>query len=145
NISYDAPIVFDTSGTEQQLSTSYSAALLNGYKSNYGSIDLRSNYKFTWSYDLLSSQATTYGYNNTNNRLGENPSADFPTCYVTALNIGQAKTCSNAGKTVTITRGANTGGWNPTRTCTATIDGWASGSCSYDSGNDRYTGSWTQA
>ena len=81
-ISYRAPIVFNTAGVEQQLSTSYSAALLNGYKSNYGDIDLRSNYRFTWSYDLLSTQATDYGYSNTSNRLGENPSSDFPTVLI---------------------------------------------------------------
>lgn len=145
SISYDAPIVFDTNGTEQQLSTSYSAALLNGYKSTLGNIDLRSDYKFTWSYDLRSAQATTYGYSNTSNNLGENPSADFPTCYVTTLNVGESKTCTNAGRTIKITRGADTGGWNSTRRCTASTDGWASGSCSYDSGNGRYTGSWRRA
>lgn len=144
-ISYRAPIVFNTAGVEQQLSTSYSAALLNGYKSNYGDIDLRSNYRFTWSYDLLSTQATGYGYSNTSNRLGENPSADFPSCYVTSLNVGQTKTCTSLGKTITITRGADTGGRNSTRTCTAVTDGLPSGNCSYNSDNTRYTGSWLQA
>ena len=62
NITYRAPTVFTTAGLEQQLSTSYTNALLNGFKSTYGGIDLRSNYRFTWSYDLLSTQATAYGY-----------------------------------------------------------------------------------
>lgn len=146
NISYDAPIVFDTSGTEQQLSTSYSAALLNGYKSTYGAIDLRSDYKVTWTYDLLSTQATSYGYSNTSNRLGANPSGDFPSCYVTSLSVGQSKTCTSAGRTVTITRTANTGSQrNPTINCTATTNGWANGTCSYDSNSGHYTGTWSTA
>lgn len=146
NISYDAPIVFDTNGTEQPLSTSYSTALLNGYKSTLGSVDLRSDYKFTWSYDLLSTQANTYGYSNTNNRLGENPSADFPSCYVVSLNVGQSKTCTSAGRTVTITRTANTGNWrNPTINCTATTSDWANGTCSHDGNSGRYTGTWLTA
>ncbi|WP_242674765.1 pilus assembly protein [Phytopseudomonas daroniae] len=116
NISYSAPIVFSTAGTEQQLSTSYSAALLNGYKSTYGSIDLRSNYKFTWSYDLLSTQATAYGYSNTSNRLGENPSADF-----------SASATRTTNGTTTVTKGnisfAITRSGNNSCTATATLAG----------------------
>ena len=146
NATYSAPIVFNTSGDEVQLSTSFSAASLNGYKTNLGVIDLRSDYKFTWSYDLLSSQATSYGYSNTSNRLGENPSADFPSCYVTSLSVGQSKTCTDAGRTITITRTANTGNpGNPNINCTATTSGWANGTCSYNSNNGRYTGSWLRA
>ena len=145
-ITYRAPTVFTTAGVEQQLSTSYSNALLNGFKSTYGGIDLSNNYRFTWSYDLRSTQATTYGYSNTSNRLGENPSADFPSCSVTSLNVGQSKDCTSAGRVVTITRTANTGNsWNPTINCTATTSGWANGTCSYNSNNGRYTGGWLRA
>lgn len=77
NATYSAPIVFNASGDEVELSTSFSAASLNGYKTNLGVVDLRSDYKFTWSYDLLSGQSNSYGYSNTSNRLGENPSSDF--------------------------------------------------------------------
>ncbi|MGA4448155.1 pilus assembly protein [Ectopseudomonas chengduensis] len=146
NIAYRAPIVFTTAGLEQQLSTSYSNALLNGFKSTYGGIDLSNNYRFTWSYDLRSTQATAYGYRNTDNRLGENPSADFPSCSVTSLDVGQSKNCTSAGRVVTITRTANTGSnRNPTINCTATTSGWANGTCSYNSNNESYTGGWLRA
>lgn len=46
-ISYSAPIVFDTSGNEQQLSTSFTAALVNGYNSRRGNINMSNNYKVT--------------------------------------------------------------------------------------------------
>ena len=116
NIDYSAPIVFTTAGVEQQLSTSYSAALLNGYKSTYGGIDLRSDYKFTWSYDLLSTQATTYGYSNTSNRLGENPSADFSASV--SRNTNGTSTVTNGSISFAITRTANN-----RCTATATISG----------------------
>lgn len=139
NIAYRAPIVFTTAGLEQQLSTSYSNALLNGFKSTYGGIDLSNNYRFTWSYDLRSTQATAYGYSNTDNRLGENPSADFPNCFVTSLNNGQTKTCTSAGTTVSIRRNNSGTG------CTVSASGWTNGTCSYNSSNGRYTGGWAQA
>ncbi|MGA4473417.1 pilus assembly protein [Ectopseudomonas chengduensis] len=146
NITYRAPTVFTTAGVEQKLSTSYTNALLNGFKSTYGGIDLSNNYRFTWSYDLRSTQATAYGYSNTSNRLGENPSADFPSCSVTSLNVGQSKDCTSAGRVVTITRTANTGtSRNPIVNCTATTSGWANGTCSYNSDNGRYTGGWLRA
>lgn len=139
NIAYRAPIVFTTAGLEQQLSTSYSNALLNGFKSTYGGIDLSNNYRFTWSYDLRSTQATVYGYRNTDNRLGENPSADFPNCFVTSLNNGETKTCTSAGTTVSIRRNNSGTG------CTVSASGWTNGTCSYNSSNGRYTGGWAQA
>ncbi len=117
NITYDAPIVFNTSGTEQPLSTSYTAALLNGYKSSYGSINLSNNYKFTWSYDLLSSQATSYGYSNTSNRLGENPSADFSASVVRSTN-GTSNVTNSAGIPFAINRTGST-----SCSATATISG----------------------
>lgn len=114
SIDYSAPIVFSTAGIEQQLSTSYSAAMLNGYKTTYGSIDLSNDYKFTWSYDLLSTQATTYGYsssNSTSNRLGENPATDFSA--VTTRTSNGTNTVTNGSISFAITR---TG----TNSCTAT-------------------------
>lgn len=117
SITYDAPIVFNTSGAEQQLSTSYTAALLNGYKSSYGNINLSNNYKFTWSYDLLSSQATTYGYSNTSNRLGENPSADFSASVVRSTN-GTTNITNSAGIEFAINRTTST-----SCSATATISG----------------------
>lgn len=111
NITYRAPIVFTTAGLEQQLSTSYTNALLNGFKSTYGGIDLRSNYRFTWSYDLLSTQATAYGYSNTANRLGENPSADFSAVTTRTTNGTNTVTVGNISFAITRTG---------TNSCTAT-------------------------
>ncbi|WP_242444994.1 pilus assembly protein [Ectopseudomonas oleovorans] len=144
---YNAPIVFDTSGNEQQLSTSFTSARVNGYNSARGTLNLSNNYKVSWTYVLEAGLPSQYGYSSTRNRLAENPSTDF-SCHTTNLsNNGSSKTCNlvTAGKTVTITRGPNTGDWwNPTRTCTATVDGWENGDCSYNSNNDRYTASWAQ-
>ncbi|MBG0843944.1 pilus assembly protein PilY [Pseudomonas chengduensis] len=111
NIDYSAPTVFTTAGVEQQLSTSYTNALLNGFKSTYGGIDLRSNYRFTWSYDLLSTQATAYGYSNTANRLGENPSADFSAVTTRTTNGTNTVTVGNISFAITRTG---------TNSCTAT-------------------------
>ncbi|WP_415845607.1 pilus assembly protein [Stutzerimonas zhaodongensis] len=117
SIEYDAPIVFNTSGAEQKLSTNFDAALLNGYQSSYGSINLSNNYKFTWSYDLLSPQATTYGYSNTSNRLGENPSPDFSASVVRSTN-GTTTVTNSAGIQFAINRTGST-----SCTATATIIG----------------------
>ncbi len=136
-VTYNAPIVFDTSGNEQQLSTSYSAARLNGYKSTYGNIDLRSNYKFTWSYDLLSTQATSYGYSSTSNRLGENPTTDFTATVARSTNGTSAIT--NAGITFSITRtGSNS------CTATATASGVSVTADCSRTANNTYTASLTQ-
>ncbi|PKM32073.1 MAG: pilus assembly protein PilY [Gammaproteobacteria bacterium HGW-Gammaproteobacteria-12] len=116
NITYRAPIVFTTAGIEQQLSTSYTNALLNGFKNIYGGIDLRNDYKFTWSYDLLSTQATTYGYNNTSNRLGQNPSADFSASVSRSTN--GTSTVTNGSISFAITRSGST-----SCSATATISG----------------------
>ncbi len=40
SVTYSAPIVFDTSGNEQQLSTSFTSARVNGYNSARGTLDL---------------------------------------------------------------------------------------------------------
>ncbi|MBF8159575.1 pilus assembly protein [Ectopseudomonas hydrolytica] len=125
NITYRAPIVFTTAGLEQQLSTSYTNALLNGFKSTYGGIDLRSDYKFTWSYDLRSTQATSYGYDNTNNRLGQNPSADFSATTSRTTNGTNTVTVGNISFAITRTgttscsATATLAGVTVTATCTA--------------------------
>ncbi|WP_333982648.1 pilus assembly protein [Ectopseudomonas khazarica] len=118
NATYRAPIVFNTSGDEVQLSTSFSAASLNGYKTNLGAIDLRSNYRFTWSYDLLSGQATSYGYSNTSNRLGENPSDDF-SATVTLSSNGSTTTQTADGIIFNITRTSREESCG--RRCTTTV------------------------
>ena len=137
NITYRAPTVFTTAGLEQQLSTSYTNALLNGFKSTYGGIDLRSNYRFTWSYDLLSTQATAYGYSNTANRLGENPSADFSASVSRSTN--GTSTVTNGNISFAITRSGST-----SCSATATISGvTVTATCTAPSSNN-YTATLAQ-
>ncbi|WP_177342779.1 MULTISPECIES: pilus assembly protein [Pseudomonas] len=118
NTTYSAPIVFNTAGDEVALPTSFSAASINGYKSNLGAIDLRNDYKFTWSYDLLTGQATSYGYSNTSNRLGENPPDDFRTT-VTLSSNGSTTQQTPGGIVFNITRTSRTESCG--RRCTTTI------------------------
>uniref|UniRef100_A4XQW0 Tfp pilus assembly protein tip-associated adhesin PilY1-like protein n=1 Tax=Ectopseudomonas mendocina (strain ymp) TaxID=399739 RepID=A4XQW0_ECTM1 len=137
NITYRAPTVFTTAGLEQQLSTSYTNALLNGFKSTYGGIDLRSNYRFTWSYDLRSTQATAYGYSNTDNRLGENPSADFSASVSRSTN--GTSTVTNGNISFAITRSGST-----SCSATATISGvTVTATCTAPSSNN-YTATLAQ-
>jgi len=136
--SYQAPIVFDASGNESQLSTSFTSALVNGYNSSRGNLNLSDDYKVSWTYVLEEGLPTSYGYSSTSNRLAENPSSDF-SCYVTNLNNRQEKTCdTDSGKVITIRRNNSGSG------CTASADGWASGDCSYNNSTGRYTGSWAR-
>jgi len=138
-VSYTAPKVFNAAGAEQQLSTSFTDALHNGYNSARGNANLSNNYKVHWTYDPNASAPTGYGYSSTSTRLAENPSNDF-SCYVTNLSNQQEKKCTtDSGKEITIRRNNSGTG------CTATTDGWAEGSCSYNSDNGRYTSSWRQA
>ncbi|WP_205891477.1 pilus assembly protein [Stutzerimonas nitrititolerans] len=136
--SYQAPIVFDASGNENQLSTSFTSALVNGYNISRGNLNLSDDYKVSWTYVLEEGLPTSYGYSSTSNRLAENPSSDF-SCYVTNLNNRQEKTCdTDSGKVITIRRNNSGSG------CTASADGWASGDCSYNNSTGRYTGSWAR-
>lgn len=140
-ISYSAPIVFDTSGNEQQLSTSFTAALVNGYNSRRGNINMSNNYKVTWTYVLESGQATSYGYSGTSNRLAENPAADFTAS--AAINSNNESSTVNKGDiTFTIKRTGDS-----TCEATATISGTiVTAYCSRTSTNPRntYTASLTQ-
>src|SRR5690606_34112931 len=136
--SNQAPIVFDASGKENQLYNSFTSALVNGYNSSRGNLNLSDDYKVSWTYVLEEGLPTSYGYSSTSNRLAENPSSDF-SCYVTNLNNRQEKTCdTDSGKVITIRRNNSGSG------CTASADGWASGDCSYNNSTGRYTGSWAR-
>ncbi len=77
NVTYTAPKVFDTAGAEQQLSTSFTKALHNGYRSAGGDANLSNDYKVHWTYDPNAAAPTTYGYSSTSPRLAENPTSDF--------------------------------------------------------------------
>ncbi|WP_448679279.1 pilus assembly protein [Pseudomonas nicosulfuronedens] len=111
-VAYRAPIVFDTSGNEVQLSTSFTSARVNGYNSARGTINMSNDYKVTWTYVLESGQATSYGYSSTSNRLAENPAADF-SASVTRNSNGTSTSTTPAGIVFSINRTGST-------TCTAT-------------------------
>ncbi|MFP5423567.1 MAG: pilus assembly protein [Gammaproteobacteria bacterium] len=133
---YRAPIIFNTAGNENQLATTFSNALVNGYNSARGNLNLSSDYKVSWTYVLEENLNNSYGYNSTSNRLAENPASDF-SCFVTSLTNRQTKTCAiNAGKTIDIRRNNSGTG------CTAKTDGWPDGTCAYDNITGRYTASW---
>jgi len=135
---YSAPIVFDTSGNESQLSTTFSSAKVNGYNSGRGNLNLSSNYKVSWTYVLEEELNSSYGYSSTNNRLAENPSRDF-SCFVTSLSNNGTKTCeTDTGKLITIRRNNSGTG------CTAKTNDWADGTCAYNNTTGRYTGSWAR-
>ncbi|AGI22821.1 Tfp pilus assembly protein tip-associated adhesin PilY1-like protein [Pseudomonas sp. ATCC 13867] len=102
-VSYRAPIVFDTLGNENQLSTSFTSARINGYNSTRGTINLSNDYKVTWTYVLEEGQASNYGYSSTSNRLAENPSADFSASAVRSSN-GSSTVTTPAGIVFTINR-----------------------------------------
>lgn len=136
DVTYQAPKVFDTSGNEVQLSTSFTSAKHNGFNADRGTVNLSRNYQVHWTYNPGANAPTEYGFSNTTPRLAENPSSDF-SCYVSNLSNREEKTCSIAGnKTVTIRRNNSGTG------CTAKITGWVDGDCSYSSSTKRYTGSW---
>ncbi|MDX9873421.1 MAG: PilC/PilY family type IV pilus protein [Spongiibacteraceae bacterium] len=136
-VTYVAPKIINSSGNEEQLSTSFTAAYHNGFDTGRSSTDLSSNYKVTWTYNLTDSFPTSYGYSSTNPRLAENPEGDF-SCTVSGLNrSGRSGTCTlPGGHVVTIERNNND-------RCTATISGWGNGACSQVSGST-FRADWKQ-
>lgn len=116
---YAAPIVFDTSGNEVQLPSSFTNARVNGYSNARGTVDLSTDYKVNWAYNTTTSHPTLYGYNNTDNRLSRNAEADF-TANVTITSAGrntpavQRNSASNITFTITRNGSSNNSG------CTAT-------------------------
>lgn len=102
---YNAPIVFDTAGNEQRLSTSFSKAWNNGFNTSVGSIDLTgANYRVTWDVELTKSPSS-YSYSNATNyaaptgtiyKLARNPSSDFSASVVLFTN-GTAPTVTTPG------------------------------------------------
>jgi type IV pilus assembly protein PilY1 len=109
--SYRAPIIFDTLGNETQLSSSFTNALVNGYNSARGNLNLSDNYKVSWTYVLENGVATEYGFSNTANRLAENPAADF-SATATRTSNGTSTVTTDGGIVFSITRTGST-------TCTA--------------------------
>lgn len=91
-ITYPAPyaVTYSTAGglIRTRLSTSFTSAYVNGYRSSLGSVNLASDYRVSWSYnpnlvttDPNVARGTSYGnpglQNNSPSMLAENPSQDF--------------------------------------------------------------------
>ncbi|WCE06596.1 pilus assembly protein [Pseudomonas sp. JBR1] len=92
SITYPAPyaVTYSTAGglTRTRLSTSFTSAYVNGYRSSLGSVNLASDYRVSWSYnpnlvttDPNVARGSSYGnpglQNNSPSMLAENPSQDF--------------------------------------------------------------------
>lgn len=88
NAIYQAPIVFDASGNEQQLASSFNQAWHNGYRTSVGSTNLGgAGYRVTWDVPITSAPGSAgYGYGDVTNyaqptgqvlRLADNPGTDF--------------------------------------------------------------------
>lgn len=85
---YDAPVVFDAAGNEQQLATSFTQAWHNGFRTTVGSTNLSgAGYRVAWDVPITTVPgSTSYNYGDVSNyaqptgtvsRLADNPSADF--------------------------------------------------------------------
>jgi len=105
NATYNAPIVFDTAGTERKLSTSFNKAWDNGFNTGVGSVDLSSAYKVAWDV-LLTKSPSSHSYSDTTNytqptgtvyNLAQNPASDF-SASVTLTANGTAPTVTTPGK-----------------------------------------------
>ncbi len=88
NATYAAPVVFDTSGNEQQLATTFTQAWHNGFRTSVGSANLSgAGYRVAWDIPITTVPgSTSYNYGDVSNyaqptgtvsRLADNPSADF--------------------------------------------------------------------
>ena len=85
---YDAPVVFDASGNEQQLATTFTRAWHNGFRTSVGSTNLSgAGYRVTWDVPITTVPgSTSYNYGDASNygqptgtvsRLADNPTNDF--------------------------------------------------------------------
>ncbi len=111
-VTYVTPKMFTATGVEQKLSTSFTAALHNGFNGARGSVNLSNGYKVHWTYDPNANAPTSYGYSSTTPLLAENPATDFSGTVYRNSN-GTTTTTSPGGIAFSITRtGSNS--------CTAT-------------------------
>jgi len=125
---YHAPIVFNTSGIEQQLSTSFSKAWHNGFNHNAGEVDLSgANYRVAWNVPITTSPSS-YNYDSSTNyteptgriyNLAENPLVDFQAS-ATRTSDGTSTVTTDGGITFSITRTSTTvcNSWNLLGRCT---------------------------
>ncbi|MDF3931614.1 pilus assembly protein [Pseudomonas citronellolis] len=147
-VTYSAPYsVSYTSSTltVTQLSTSFTAAYVNGFKTSKGTLNLSTGYKVSWNYDPSTTLGSTYG----SNGLAENPSADFGASTTTSSSTGSAtvttgvtystnasscpssisNTSSTSTGTPTTSTSASTGGTVTSTPSTTTVTSYSNISC----------------
>ncbi|QEY73535.1 hypothetical protein [Pseudomonas denitrificans (nom. rej.)] len=136
NVTYQAPYSVsysNASTTYTPLTTSFTTAYVNGFKSAKGSFDLSSAYKVSWEYDTArattdSTYWTYTGYTSYNSPdkvyyLAANPSSDFSS---SSTQLASTTSSSSATSSSTSKSGSLTGGGTYTVTtksnsCTATV------------------------
>ena len=125
---YQSPIVFDTSGNEQQLSTTFTGAWHNGYRTSVGSTNLGgAGYRVAWDVPITTTPGSTnYNYGDVTNyaqptgqvsRLANNPAADFQVSLNMTSNGTVTRTAGSM--TFTITRTSSFLGLSVSCTATA--------------------------
>lgn len=101
---YLAPVSYDSNGREVRLQQSFTAARVNGYKNNLGTVDLSKDYKVNWTYEVNTGLPTDYGIANTDNRFARNSEADFAaTVTISNSERGRAITQRNTASNITFT------------------------------------------
>lgn len=102
-VTYLLPVKYNADGARatSQYTTSFTAAYNNGFDTSRGSLNLSNDYRVGWTYDPKSSVPTVtnanYGYNNTNQRYAENPTADFLAVSNSTTTPGPTETTNLSG------------------------------------------------
>lgn len=109
---YKSPTIFKTDGTEQALTTSFTKAWHNGFKTDINSIDLsKAEYRAAWDVPITA-PPSNYSYNNSTNysgtgvvsRLSQNPDSDFELTFNMSRDGTEIRTISDSGITFTVIR-----------------------------------------
>ncbi len=159
-VTYDPPYTVsysDGTVTSTPMSTSFTAAYVNGFKSARGSLNLSTGYMVSWDYDTSrgttaasSSNSTYWSYSNYATYaspdkvyyLAANPTSDFAATATTSAYTGSStSTTFTPSDDSTATVKVTTKTSNKVTTCTATITVTSSSSTSYSSVSCSISGS----
>ncbi|MCE4070956.1 MULTISPECIES: pilus assembly protein [Pseudomonas] len=161
NVTYQAPynvLYSNAVTTYTPLTTSFTAAYVNGFKSAKGSLDLSSAYKVSWEYDTArattdSTYWTYTGYTSYSSPdkvyyLAANPSSDFSsssTTSSTSSSTSVSGSTTSTGKSASLTGGGTYTVTAKSNSCTATITNPKSTTGSTTTNSDGSTSSTTTA
>ncbi|MGC4009191.1 MAG: hypothetical protein QM805_09430 [Pseudomonas sp.] len=161
NVTYQAPynvLYSNAVTTYTPLTTSFTAAYVNGFKSAKGSLDLSSAYKVSWEYDTArattdSTYWTYTGYSSYSSPdkvyyLAANPSSDFSsssTSSSTSSTSSVSGSTTSTGKSASLTGGGTYTVTAKSNSCTATITNPKSSTGSTTTNSDGSTSSTTTA